>query len=106
MKECLDADEKAEADDGYIGEPTKILAPKTNTRTIPDKNLRQRVRNRHETINKRLKDWKCLAVVCRHSLRQHATMFRAVATICQVSINSGEKLFPVDYNDLYFSMAP
>ena len=40
MISCLDDDEKAEADDGYMGEPTKTLIPsKVNTYTPADAEL-------------------------------------------------------------------
>lgn len=105
MKSFLDDDEKAEADDGYVGEPTKILTPSENTHTQEDKDIRQRVRNRHETINSRFKNWKCLDRPCRHDLLKHSSMFRSVAVICQLSIENGEtKLFDVDYDDTNFSI--
>ena len=106
MISCLDDDEKAEADDGYMGEPTKTLIPKVNTYTPADAELRQHVRNRHETINRRLKEWKCLGLSLKpsHSLEKHSMMFRAVAVICQLSIESGETtLFDVEYDDRQFS---
>ena len=39
MISCLHDDEKAEADDGYMGEPTKTLIPKVNTYTPADAEL-------------------------------------------------------------------
>ena len=33
MISCLDDGDKAEVDDGYLGEPTKTLIPKVNTIT-------------------------------------------------------------------------
>ena len=106
MISCLDDDEKAEADDGYMGEPTKTLIPKDNTYTPADAELRQRVRNRHEIINRRLKEWKCLGLSLKpsHSLEKNSMMFCAVAVICQIPIESGETtLFDVDYDDQQFS---
>ena len=107
MISCLYDDEKAEADDRYMGEPTKTLIPKVNTYTPADAELRQRVCNRHETINRRLKEWKCLGLSLKpsHSLEKHSMMFCAVAVICQLSIESGETtIFDVDYDDRQFSI--
>ena len=99
----LEAGEKVEADDGYVGEPLKTLTPALNSKTALDRQLRQQNRNRQESFNKRLKDWKCLEAVCKHNLAKHSSMFRAVAVICQLAIESGEPLFHVDYNDEDFS---
>ena len=105
MKSFLHDNEKAEADDGYVGEPTKILTPEVNSRTAADVELRQCVRNRHETINRRLKEWKCIKECLKHSLDKHSAMFRAVAVIVQLSVENGElTLFDVDYDDRHFSM--
>jgi hypothetical protein len=35
----------------------------------------------------------------RHDLTKHGSLFRAVAVIVQVTIENGEPLFAVDYND-------
>ena len=100
----MDVDEKAEADDGYIGEPTKTLTPKINSQNQSDAQYRQYTCNRQETINKRFKDWKCLGKMLRHSLQKHSTMFRAVAVICQLSVTNGEPLFQIDYDQDNFSL--
>ena len=94
MISCLDDDEKAEADDGYTGEPTKTLIPKVNY-TPADAELQQCVCNRHETINRRFKEWKCLGLSLKpsHSVEKHSMMFHAVVVICQLSIESGEHTF-------------
>mmetsp|Transcript_17197 Transcript_17197/g.47090 ORF Transcript_17197/g.47090 Transcript_17197/m.47090 type:complete len:115 (-) Transcript_17197:53-397(-) len=99
----LEDGERVEADDGYPGEIV-ILRPKKDSKTPQDIEHRQRVRNRHETVNSRLKDWKCLAVRLKHDLQKHSAMFRAVAVICQVSLVNGEPLFEVDYDQDNFSM--
>jgi hypothetical protein len=106
MLSHLDDGEKVEADDGYKAEFTKTLTPANNSRTASDATLRQRNRNRHETINKRLKDWKCLNSPCKHDLAKHSAMFRVVLVICQLAIESGESLFHLDYNDEEFSIGP
>ena len=60
----MEEGEKAEGDDGYIGEPTKTLTPKINTLNQSDAKYWQYTRNRQETVNKRFKDWKCLTNPC------------------------------------------
>ena len=58
-----------------------------------------KVGSRHETVNKRFKDWNCLVQPCRHSIEQHSTMFRAVVVASKMRIENGEPLFHVDYDD-------
>jgi hypothetical protein len=57
------------------------------------------VRSRHETLNKRLKQWHVLHDTFRHDLEKHSSVFRAVDVITQVAIEHGEPLFSVEYND-------
>ena len=61
------------------------------------------IRARHETVNGRFKDWRCLKQQWRHSLEKHGAVFRAVAGVVQVAIQNGEQLFQVEYNDADFS---
>ncbi len=35
-----------------------------------------------------------------HDIMEHGNVFRAIAVITQISINTGELLFEVDYSDL------
>ena len=96
----LEPNERVEADDGYLGEHLKkVKCPKGFANPPQTKRMQQRVRSRQETINKRFKLWGCLAQTFRHDLDQHGDVFRAVAVICQLTINNGEQLFQVDYKD-------
>lgn len=95
--------ERVEADDGYRGEDPEYC--KTPCGIWHDQSeeslaLRSRVRRRHETINKRLKQFKCLSETFRHDILFHGYCFRAVAVLTQLSINHGKPLFPIDgYSD-------
>lgn len=60
------------------------------------------VRGRHETVNKRFKDWTVLAVMFRHPLLKHLSVFRAIAAIITLSMRHGSPLFHVDYQELTF----
>jgi len=88
----LEPGEKVEADRGYQGEPRCITPQEGNDRA-------KTVRARHETANKRLKQWGCLKELFRHDIRLHSTAFRAVAVITQIAIEHGEPLFVVEYNN-------
>jgi hypothetical protein len=92
--------EKVEADKGYRGEPEHINTPNSNI-FLNDIGKRQKAlaRTRHETINKRFKQWNCLSRTFRHRLSMHGTVFRAVAVMTQISIENGEPLFGVAYDE-------
>lgn len=85
--------EKVEADGGYRGEPQKIEIPSGKH------DMKQRVRSRHETVNKRFKQWQILNRVFRHEVWKHQSVFGAVAVLTQLAIENNEPLFPVDYRD-------
>ena len=96
----LGPNERVEADDGYIGEaPRHVKCPKSFVNPDENRQMQQRARARHETVNKRFKQWGCLTQTYRHDLLKHADVFRAIAVITQLSIEQGEPLFDVQYND-------
>ena len=87
-----------EADDGCIGEdPTKTKVPASMVHDQDDKRMEMRSRvRRHETCNKRLKQFKCIDTVFRHDIEFHGTCFRACAVLTQLELQNGHPLFPVD----------
>lgn len=100
LQSHLEPGERVEADDGYLGDhPSFVKCPAGFANCKETEYMQQRVRNRQETINKRFKQWKCLAVPWRAELPKHGSAFRAVAVITQQSINHGERLFSCGYRD-------
>ena len=100
LKNELGIGEKAEADKGHRGEPEHVSVPDCNAfLNAVARRQKALARARHETLNKRLKQWHCLHDTFRHDLTKHGQVFRAVAVITQVSIENGEPLFSVVYND-------
>ena len=96
----LGPNERVEADDGYVGEaPQHIKCPKSFANPEETLAMQKRVRSRQETVNNRLKQWGCLNERFRHDTRKHGDVFRAVAVVTQLSIQNGEPLFSVDYDD-------
>lgn len=97
----LDPNERVEADDGYIHEaPGKVKCPASFVNPPENEEMQQRVRNRQETVNKRMKQWEILKVSYRHDLSTHGDVFRAILVITQVAIHNGEPLFScADYAD-------
>lgn len=96
----LDRLERVEADDGYIGEaPLKVKCPKSSVNPEETLAMQAKVRMRHETVNKRFKQWAILKQVFRHPLVKHGSVFRAIAVMTQLAIEDGEKLFDVEYTN-------
>ena len=96
----LAPNERVEADDGYRGcHPQHVKCPAGFANEPDNLQMQQRARNRQESVNERFKNWGILKEVFRHEIEYHGMVFRAVAVITQLSINSGEKLFKVGYRD-------
>jgi len=85
LKGMLSYGEKVIADKGYPGEP-KIFTVR-NAKGDSHQDLMNRARARHESVNARLKTWKCLANRFRHHFSKHHICFRAVAVIEQMKMN-------------------
>ena len=70
-----------------------------------DQRMKAVARARHETINRKLKQFGCLARKWRHSKEKHGSMFMAVANITHMVMSVGglEELehgqFQVNYKD-------
>ena len=97
----LGESERVEADDGYIGEHSRyIKCPAGFTNPEETLFMQQRVRNRQETVNKRLKQFSILKQRFRHDMPKHGDVFRACAVLVQLSINDGDKLFHCGYRDI------
>ena len=79
----LKAGEKAEADMGYRCELETICHPRIYV-SKSDKKAKSIARARHETINRRMKQFGCLHQAYRHNLAKHGTLFRAVVVATQV----------------------
>lgn len=92
----LSPGEKVEADDGYRGYPNKIRTPGMFF-SQSDLRSKSRARGRHETVNKRFKQWGCLKQVFRHGVNDHYLVFASVAVCTQLCIENGEPLFAVRY---------
>lgn len=93
LKHILDKGERVEADDGYVGEAPKFVkCPKGFTRPLEEQAMRKRVDGRHETINNKIKHWKCLVNPFKSTANQianHSSLFRACAVATQVGLELG-----------------
>ena len=72
LKQHLQEGERVEADDIYESEaPHKCYTPRHCLVRQDQKLMRNRIKKRHETINRRLKVFKSLNVVFTHSVERH-----------------------------------
>ena len=90
----LAAGEKVVADLGYRGEPNHIVTPSGEQDDIT-----KSVRGRHETVNWQFKQWGVLHRVFRHQVSKHKDCFFAVAVMTELSLENGEPLFGVVYDE-------
>lgn len=81
--------EKALADKGYKDEASFILP---NIVTTKEHGLYM---SRHETVNRRMKQFQILKQVYRHSLTKHPMVVHAVANVTQLMLKNGHPLFSV-----------
>lgn len=101
FRECLKykllEGEKAEADNGYHGEPDKISTPSAYY-FGREKKQKDIARARHETCNRRFKHWGVLSQRFRHELVNHRNFFGAIVVITQLELRTGHPLFAVMYD--------
>ena len=90
---ALPVGEKIIADKGYRGEHNKIITP-TFLEGDPRNRELKRIMARHEGINKRLKDFKCLRSIWRHGWKMHIRAFYAVVTLTQIKFENGDPMPP------------
>jgi hypothetical protein len=100
LMKLLEPNERVEADEGYMGEFATHVKPGSDyAATLDFKIMQERVRLRHETVNKRLKQFGSLRKRFDHSIFQHSCCFYAAAVLTQFAIEDGEPLFEVEYDD-------
>lgn len=81
-----------EADNGYRGEPNFIRV-KDDWEDEKEKKEKNRIRARHETVNRRFKQFNILGHVFRHNLKKHKSVFECIVVLTQADIDSGNCLF-------------
>jgi DDE superfamily endonuclease len=79
-------------DTGYQGEPDKITTPNPHDSLIV-KQFKNRARARHETFNKRIKDYQILRQEFRSDTSYHQIVFESICILCQYDIENGHPLF-------------
>jgi hypothetical protein len=96
LKQPLAPGEMVEADNGCRGEPNHARTADGFVPLVDDR-TKWHARSRHETVNRRLKQWGCLKQVWRHDCQLHKTVFAAVAVITQLAFENGEPPFQVGH---------
>ena len=96
LVDAFDPGEYYLADGGYRDGKQWSVTP-TGRHGFSDRQ-KSAVRARHESYNKRLKDWGALRSLYRHKLETHSLVFRAIVNIVQITIVNGEPLFQVEYH--------
>ena len=100
LKKHLSLGEKVVADRGYEGD-SRTITPDDGKDYVHKRSMRK-IRARHESVNSRFKNWGCLDQTYRHDVKKHHMIFRAVVTLVQVNISTGNipfQLYSYKYND-------
>ena len=99
LKKNLSLGEKVVADRGYKGD-SRVIAPDDN-KGYDHKRAMRKLRARHETVNSRFKNWGCLDQTYCNDLKKHHLIFKAVVTLLQVDVSTGNisfQLYSYNYN--------
>lgn len=81
-------------DNAYRGVPEKFSAPNPHdTKNVAS--FKGRARARHETFNKRIKDYQIINQQFRNKLAKHKIAFEAVCVLVQYNIENGNGLFEI-----------
>jgi len=83
LKGLLSPGEKVEADAGYRGDAH--TSPPDDCNNMNEYLMKQDTRSRHETVNRRIKQLKCMKEF-RHDKADHGFCFDAVAVITQLGM--------------------
>ena len=95
----LEEGERVEADDGYKNHaPEHVRCPACIANPTEFKKMQLRVRGRHETGNRRFKQWEILRGEYCHDIEEHGSVFCAIVVLTQLAFESGEPLFQVEYD--------
>ena len=83
------------ADRGYRGEANNELCTPNTFDEAKVKLFKRRARARHESVNKKIKDFDILEHRFRHSVTKHQRVFEAVVVIVQMDMDNGLQLFTI-----------
>ena len=97
LEECLADGERYIADAGHRGGRAETPSGQNNN----EQWVQSKVRARHETVNRRLKQFGILVQTFQHRRSKHCVVFMAIANLTQITIREESPLFQVNYIDIY-----
>jgi len=95
LKHMLGLYERVETNDGYAGEPK--IRNKSAVINWIDYEQKALARARHESINRRPKQFGCMKQEFCHTHLQHNQCFGAILVLIQIDIEMGKGPFQVEY---------
>ena len=101
LNDALEPGEYYIADKGYYDRFNWAITP-TGQDNFSDR-VQARLWARHETINRRFKQWRALGSKWRHPIEKHGIAFRAVANIVQLGLMTDERTWHVPYDERRFN---
>jgi hypothetical protein len=94
LKHMVPPGKKVVADRIYSPESETISAPNClDTEEV--KKFKRRVRARHESCNRLIKNFKCMSTRWRHPKDKHVIFFEACCVVVQYNLDAGDELFDV-----------
>ena len=97
---CLAPREFVIADGGYYDGYEYTVTPTGANEWLDSKESEARAR--HETVNRRFKQFNVIGSRFRHNKHLHGICFRAVANIVELMIETNSPLFNVEYDESMF----
>lgn len=91
----LCADEVFIADNGYKGVDYCIMPGGWGH--VINKQI-SKIRARHETVNRKFKEYKAIGERSRHTQEQHGVLFRAIANLVQIRLETTEGNWQMTYD--------
>ena len=92
LRQMLEPGEMIEADAGYKGD-AEFIRNRDIWFTEQEKREKSELRARHETVNRRFKQWGILKQQFRNGKEKHQMVFFCIAVLTQLDIDNGNVLF-------------
>jgi hypothetical protein len=99
LQNFLEPGERVESDKSYRSNTEKVKCPENNANLVEKRAMQGRVRARHKTLNRQLKDWGILSQVFHQHILWHGNVFWVCVVVTQLTIKNDEPLFEVEYED-------
>ena len=94
LKDKIPPGKKVIADRIYTSESGTVSAP--NRLDEDDvKEFKSRARARHETLNRLIKNFRCMSTPWRHGRDKHVVFFEACCVVVQYNLDCGDELFDI-----------